>query len=167
MLTEEFGLSRRQAYRYLQEAQAIKRPVPIVAPSVAMTVKLPEDIATKPAPARGWPCGPRVPAATASSSSRGSATLFSPRSGSARQRSARALRWLPRAPSLRRARTASRRQSREQSARLLRQHPGSCEICRAGRHDGQTPSKRILRPRRIQCPLRRLPEARRLSDFRR
>ena len=47
MLTEEFGLSQRQAYRYLQEAQAIKRPVPVSAPSVAVTVKVPEDIATK------------------------------------------------------------------------------------------------------------------------
>lgn len=47
MLTEEFGLSQRQAYRYLQQAQAIKRPVQIVAPSVAITVKVPEDIAAK------------------------------------------------------------------------------------------------------------------------
>ena len=47
MLTEEFGLSGRQAYRYLQEAQALKRPVPVSAPSVAVTVKVPEDIATK------------------------------------------------------------------------------------------------------------------------
>lgn len=46
MLTEEFGLSQRQAYRYLQEAQAIKRPVPITSPNVAITVKVPEDIAT-------------------------------------------------------------------------------------------------------------------------
>ncbi|MDH3460133.1 MAG: hypothetical protein OEM00_04000 [Burkholderiaceae bacterium] len=47
MLTEEFGLSRRQAYRYLQGAQAIKRPLPIAAPSVAITVKVPEDVAAK------------------------------------------------------------------------------------------------------------------------
>jgi hypothetical protein len=47
MLTEEFGLSQRQAYRYLQEAQTIKRPVPVSAPSVAFTVKVPEDIAVK------------------------------------------------------------------------------------------------------------------------
>lgn len=46
-LTEEFGLSRRQAHRYLQEAQTIKRPVPIAAPSVAITVKVSEDIAMK------------------------------------------------------------------------------------------------------------------------
>lgn len=47
MLTEEFALSPRQAYRYLREAQAIKRPVPIAAPSVAVTIKVPEDIAAK------------------------------------------------------------------------------------------------------------------------
>ena len=47
MLTEEFALSPRQAYRYLREAQAIKRPVPVAAPSVALTVKVPEDIAVK------------------------------------------------------------------------------------------------------------------------
>ncbi len=47
MLTEEFGLSQRQAHRYLQEAQAIKRPVPIASPSVAITVKVPEEVAAK------------------------------------------------------------------------------------------------------------------------
>ena len=47
MLTEEFALSPRQAYRYLREAQAIKHPVPIAAPSVAVTIKVPEDIAAK------------------------------------------------------------------------------------------------------------------------
>ena len=47
MLTEEFGLSQRQAHRYLREAQAIKRPVPIAAPSVPITIKVPEDIATQ------------------------------------------------------------------------------------------------------------------------
>lgn len=45
MLTEAFGLSRRQASRYVQEAQAIKRPVPVVPASVAITVKVPEDVA--------------------------------------------------------------------------------------------------------------------------
>lgn len=47
MLTEEFGLSARQAYRYLQEAQAIERPVPVATPNVAMTIKVPEDTAAK------------------------------------------------------------------------------------------------------------------------
>ena len=47
MLTNAFGLSRRQAFRYVQEAQAIKRPVPIVPASVAITIKVPEEIAAK------------------------------------------------------------------------------------------------------------------------
>lgn len=47
VLTEQFGLSQRQAHRYLREAQAIKRPVPIAAPSVPITIKVPEDIATQ------------------------------------------------------------------------------------------------------------------------
>ncbi len=47
LLTEAFGLSRRQAYRYLQEAQAIKRPVPVASASVAITVKVPEEVAAK------------------------------------------------------------------------------------------------------------------------
>jgi hypothetical protein len=47
MLTEAFGLSRRQASRYVQEAQVIKRPVPIVSASVAITVKVPEEIAAR------------------------------------------------------------------------------------------------------------------------
>jgi len=46
MLTEQFGLSQRQAYRYLQEARTIKRPVAVSAPSVAITIKVPGDIAT-------------------------------------------------------------------------------------------------------------------------
>ena len=47
VLTEEFGLSRRQAHRYLLEAQTIKRKVPITAPSVPITIKVPQDIATQ------------------------------------------------------------------------------------------------------------------------
>jgi hypothetical protein len=45
MLSGAFGLSHRQASRYVQEALAIKRPVPIVPASVAITVKVPEEIA--------------------------------------------------------------------------------------------------------------------------
>lgn len=45
MLTNAFALSRRQAARYVQEAQAIERPVPIVPASVAITIKVPEEIA--------------------------------------------------------------------------------------------------------------------------
>lgn len=47
MLTEEFGLSQRQAYRYLREAQVIEQPVPVATPSVAMTIKVRKDIAEK------------------------------------------------------------------------------------------------------------------------
>ena len=43
-LCRQFGLSRRQAYRYLQEAQAIGHAVPIVAPSVAITLKMPANV---------------------------------------------------------------------------------------------------------------------------
>jgi hypothetical protein len=41
MLVRDYGLSRRQAYRYLEEAQTMERPVPSVEPSVAVTFKLP------------------------------------------------------------------------------------------------------------------------------
>ncbi len=37
----EFALSRRQAYRYLQEAAGLSDPVPAVEPTVAITFKLP------------------------------------------------------------------------------------------------------------------------------
>ncbi|MGH7080863.1 MAG: hypothetical protein ACREFV_00180 [Acetobacteraceae bacterium] len=43
-LSRQFGLSRRQAYRYLQEAQAIGHVVPIIAPSVPITLKMPAHI---------------------------------------------------------------------------------------------------------------------------
>jgi hypothetical protein len=42
-----FGLSRRQAYRYLEEAQGIAAPVPVSVPSIPITIKVPEDIAAK------------------------------------------------------------------------------------------------------------------------
>jgi predicted DNA-binding transcriptional regulator YafY len=44
-LSRQFGISPRQAYRYLQEAQAIGRPVPLVAPSVPITLKMPANVA--------------------------------------------------------------------------------------------------------------------------
>jgi hypothetical protein len=47
MLTDAYGLSRRQAYRYLQEAQEIKRPVPLMPANVAITVKVPENVASQ------------------------------------------------------------------------------------------------------------------------
>ncbi len=47
VLTKDFGLSLRQAYRYLQEAQGIKRPVPVTAPAIPITIKVPEDVVVK------------------------------------------------------------------------------------------------------------------------
>ncbi len=44
MLSQEFGLSRRQAYRYLQEAQAIGHPVAVSEASVPMTLKIPGSV---------------------------------------------------------------------------------------------------------------------------
>lgn len=46
-LVEQFNLSRRQAYRYLQEAQSIKRPVEISAPTIPITIKVPGDVVVK------------------------------------------------------------------------------------------------------------------------
>ena len=43
-LTQQFGLSRRQAYRYLQDAQEIDAPVLVASPSVPITIKIPEDV---------------------------------------------------------------------------------------------------------------------------
>lgn len=44
MLAQDYGLSRRQAYRYLAEAQTMVRPAPAVEPSIAVTFKLPVNI---------------------------------------------------------------------------------------------------------------------------
>jgi predicted DNA-binding transcriptional regulator YafY len=43
-LSRQVGISRRQAYRYLQEAETIGHPVPVVAPSVPITLKIPGNI---------------------------------------------------------------------------------------------------------------------------
>jgi hypothetical protein len=40
-LAREFALSRRQAYRYLAQANALSAPVAAVEPTVAITFKLP------------------------------------------------------------------------------------------------------------------------------
>jgi len=40
-LAQEFALSRRQAYRYLEQAAALSAPVPTVEPTVVVTFKLP------------------------------------------------------------------------------------------------------------------------------
>ena len=39
-LADQFALSRRQAYRYLEHAGALSAPVPVVEPTVAITFKL-------------------------------------------------------------------------------------------------------------------------------
>ena len=46
-LVEQFDLSPRQAYRYLQEAQGIKRPVQVCAPTIPITIKVPGDVVVK------------------------------------------------------------------------------------------------------------------------
>src|SRR5215831_6185345 len=43
-LADDFDLSVRQAYRYLEQAAALSAPVPIVEPTVAITFKLPVSI---------------------------------------------------------------------------------------------------------------------------
>lgn len=43
-LEDEFALSRRQAYRYLEQAAALSAPVSAVEPTVAITFKLPLSI---------------------------------------------------------------------------------------------------------------------------
>src|SRR5688572_25820799 len=40
-LSREFGLSRRQAYRYLQQAAELDQPVPVEEASIPITLKLP------------------------------------------------------------------------------------------------------------------------------
>jgi hypothetical protein len=44
LLSRQFGISRRQAYRYVQEAQVIGHAVVIVAPSVPITLKMPANV---------------------------------------------------------------------------------------------------------------------------
>src|SRR5712671_1272774 len=43
-LSRQFGMSRRQAYRYIEEAQLIGRPVPVVEAARAVTFKLPPSL---------------------------------------------------------------------------------------------------------------------------
>ena len=44
ILAQQFGLSRRQAYRYLQDAQEIDAPVLVASPSIPITIKIPADV---------------------------------------------------------------------------------------------------------------------------
>jgi predicted DNA-binding transcriptional regulator YafY len=46
-LTERFALSRRQAYRYLQQARKMTTPLPVCEPSIAITIKVPADVAAE------------------------------------------------------------------------------------------------------------------------
>ncbi len=46
-LTQQFGLSRRQAYRYLQEAQEIDAPALVASPSIPITLKIPADVVNR------------------------------------------------------------------------------------------------------------------------
>ena len=41
---DECGISLRHAYRYIEEAQALRRPVPIPVASIPITFKIPRDI---------------------------------------------------------------------------------------------------------------------------
>jgi len=43
-MVQTFALSKRQAYRYLHEAQGHQRPVPIPEHKIAFTVKLPQTL---------------------------------------------------------------------------------------------------------------------------
>jgi hypothetical protein len=47
VLVEQCDLSLRQAYRYLQEAQSLKRPVPVCAPTIPITIKVPGEVVVK------------------------------------------------------------------------------------------------------------------------
>jgi hypothetical protein len=43
-LAHDFGLSRRQAYRYLEEAQAVARAPAVAEGSVTITLKIPSNL---------------------------------------------------------------------------------------------------------------------------
>lgn len=43
-LSRQFALSRRQAYRYLEEAQQLATPLPLTESTIAVTFKLPKSI---------------------------------------------------------------------------------------------------------------------------
>lgn len=43
-LSRRYAISRRQAYRYIEEAQMIGRPVPVGEPTTAVTFKLPPSL---------------------------------------------------------------------------------------------------------------------------
>ena len=47
ILVHRYSVSRRQAYRYLEEAQELGYPVPVGEVSVPMTIKVPESVARR------------------------------------------------------------------------------------------------------------------------
>jgi len=47
ILVKRFRLSRRQAYRYLHEAQRLKYPMAVPSPTIPMTIKVPSDVVAK------------------------------------------------------------------------------------------------------------------------
>jgi hypothetical protein len=44
LLAQDCSISPRQAYRYLEQAQQLKRPVPLGEAKLAFTVKLPQSL---------------------------------------------------------------------------------------------------------------------------
>ncbi|WP_211703594.1 hypothetical protein [Paraburkholderia aspalathi] len=44
-MAEQHGISRRQAYRYLQEAQHLSSPVVVAEPTIPITLKVPAAVA--------------------------------------------------------------------------------------------------------------------------
>ena len=47
ILAKRFQLSLRQTHRYLNEAQPLKHPMEVPAPTIPMTIKVPADVVTK------------------------------------------------------------------------------------------------------------------------
>jgi hypothetical protein len=43
-LARDGGISRRQAYRYLEQARQFKRPIEVVEPTLPVTFKIPADV---------------------------------------------------------------------------------------------------------------------------
>ena len=43
-MIEQYGISKRQAYRYIQEAKMIRKDVPIPDTKIAFTVKLSQNL---------------------------------------------------------------------------------------------------------------------------
>lgn len=43
-LSRDGAISRRQAYRYLEQARQLKRPVEVVEPTLPITFKIPADV---------------------------------------------------------------------------------------------------------------------------